>query len=108
MAKLVKPDGEIEEVLPKRTNRWTLDEVQAHVEGPVEVMPWQPLRMLINEEAKLHGKPRNVVATQMLHEVMAKKLGCTVAQLPTEVGRRLRYLPDLRGNVLVLSAGERF
>ena len=109
MATLYKTDGTVETVTPARGNKWTLDELQQHVGGMIELMPAvAPLRMLFDEEGRVKQRPFNVAATRVLHQRMAQVLGCAVSQLPDEVGRRLRYLPQVVGDVLVLEPSEKF
>jgi len=108
MAKLYRPTGEIEEVKPAAKNKWTLKELQELVGGDIELMPSvAPLRMLFHELGKILDLPTNDNATKVLHTRMAQRLGVSIEQLPAEIGKRLRYLPTVRGNALVLDVGER-
>lgn len=60
MATLYKTDGTVETVKPARGNKWTLDELQQHVGGMIELMPAvAPLRMLFDEEGRVKQRPFN-------------------------------------------------
>ena len=71
-AKLYKADGTIIEVVPANGTDFQLDELQAMVDGYIEIVPAGNGKiMVIDEEGKLKGKPVNDAAT-IIH--YAKKL----------------------------------
>jgi hypothetical protein len=107
MARWLKTDG-TEQALQPGGGSWTLKELQDAVGGPIELMPGvAPLRLILHEEGRLLGLPINPVATALLHQALADQMQIAVEDLPATVGTRLRYLPELRGNVLVLETGDR-
>lgn len=112
MARVIHPDG-TEETLRAGGKKWTPQELQAIVGGPIEVVPgtdWGMSgvpKMLVHEEGRILGLPTNRPATRLLHQYMAKKLHIAVEDLPLEVGKRLRYLPKIVGTVVVLERGEK-
>ncbi len=66
MATIYYANGTTEEVHPANAVSFTLKEVQAIVGGLVEVLDLPSGKiMLINEEGKLHGLPRNEQATKL-------------------------------------------
>lgn len=106
MAILYKTDGTITRV-HAHNGKWRLGELQELVGGNIELTPWAPnVRLVINEQGVGLKLPLNPAATLALHEDMANELGCTVDQLAAEVGKRLHYLPQLRGDVVLLEEGE--
>ena len=109
MARLLKADGTEVSVTP-RAKHWTLPELQALVGGSIQLMPGvttPKVQIIVNEEGRLRGLPLNVAATAVLHAAMAETLRIPVDQLPSEVGRRLHYLPRLVGDVVILEPGEK-
>jgi hypothetical protein len=96
MANLYKADGTVSVVTPSKGSRWTLGELQGHVGGCIELMPGlRKVRVIMNQEAALRGLPVNRRATDLVLELLAT----TPAPL--------RYVPVIRGDVLVLTPGER-
>lgn len=66
MATIIKADGTTQEVTPANGRNFRLKEVQAIVDGLVEVVDLPDGRiMLINEEGKLIDLPRNAEATKL-------------------------------------------
>lgn len=97
MAELLKADGTVEQVSPANGNKWSLDELQRLVGGFIEAPPWlAPLRMVWNEDGGPRGLPVNQAATDRV-----------LARLQ-EKGGALRYIPTIRGDVVVLAKGEKF
>jgi hypothetical protein len=93
MAKLIKTDGTETEVHPVG-KRWTLQELQGHVGGYIEMMPGiGKMRMLLDEEGLLKMKPVNRKATDIVLGILA--------------GKVLRYEPLIVGDVLILEKGEK-
>ena len=102
MAQLLRADGRIEEVRPSApTGKWTLQELQAHVGGSVEFLPWlnkrglDKLNLVTNEEGALRGLPVNRLATMLVRERLM------------EIGKPLRYMPTIYGDVVRISTGEK-
>ena len=94
MARLIRPDGTEDHVTPANGKTFTLEEMQRYVGGYIELMPGvAPMRMIVDEEGQLKNKPVNVKATALVFERLK--------------GQKLRYLPTIVGDVLVLEPGER-
>lgn len=77
MAVLVRADGTAAIVYPRAGDgaAFTLEELQAHVGGYIEIVPWPRVHgrkalyglfLLADEEGKLTGKPRNEAATRLI------------------------------------------
>ena len=93
MAKLIKSDGTEIDVFPIG-KRWTLQELQNHVGGYIEMMPGVgKMRIILDEEGRLKNKPVNQKATQMITEILRFK--------------PLRYQPVIVGDVLILEKVEK-
>jgi len=93
MARLIKTDGTEEIVLPAGP-KWTFKELQKHVGGYIEYMPSVgKLRMIMDEDGRMKGKPVNAKATKIVTECLT--------------GRALRYQPVIVGDVLILDQGEK-
>jgi hypothetical protein len=78
IAKVIKPDGTIQEVVPANGKTFTLDELQHHVGGYIEIlrMPGTgKAMMIVNEEGKLKSLPYNDVATKLWREGMEHHTG---------------------------------
>lgn len=93
MARLIKADGTESEVHPQG-KKWTLAEMQGLVGGYIEYMPGIKIRMVMDEEGKLKNKPINQVAT-------------TIVQMAL-LGKPLRYVPVIVGDVVIIEKGEKF
>lgn len=76
MALLMRPDGtaacvypEGDHIDPAQRKPFTLEELQEHIGGYVELVPLHPrikcLRMLADEEGRLKNLPQNVAASIM-------------------------------------------
>ena len=66
MNKLIFYNGTIINIAPSTSNKFTLTELQKYVGGYIQVIPLQDdLVMVINEEGKLLGLPRNDKATEL-------------------------------------------
>ena len=66
MAFLITPKGDMTKVLPESGESFTLEELQKHVEGPIEIVPGSDdgtTLALVNEEGKLMGKQSNLSAS---------------------------------------------
>lgn len=64
--KLLKPDGSVQDY-PPAARKYTLEEMQAAVGGYIEILSLGSGRylMVINEEGKLQGLPRNPLASAL-------------------------------------------
>lgn len=95
MANLYKADGTELVVAPYAKNKkWTLEELQAFVGGPIERMPGLRVNIIMDEEANLRGKPVNARATELVGILIAR------------TGKPTWYSPTLHGDVLFLTPGE--
>lgn len=92
MARLIKADGTETELTP-RGKRWSLDELQMAVGGNIEIMPGVKFRMVMHESAALRNMSVNEKATQIVLEGLKDK--------------PLRYIPTIRGTVLILDPKEK-
>lgn len=64
MAILYKTDGTQTEVLPRNGESFTLEELQGFVGGWIQIVSAaKNIHIICNEEGKLIGLPRNVLAT---------------------------------------------
>lgn len=64
MATIYRTDGTSEEVEPKNGTDFTLDELQAVVDGYIEIVPSRDGRIIVlNEEGKLRELPVNLAAS---------------------------------------------
>jgi hypothetical protein len=64
---LYKTDGTQETVMPKNKKHFTLEELQAYVNGFIEMIFLNNGRiMIVNEEDKLDRLPLNVRATEII------------------------------------------
>ena len=83
VAKLLKVNGEIEYVKPKKET-FTLKEMQKMVGGYVEVLPCPKLEKSVvigDEEGKLKGKPINIRASKTLGYVVVGDIAIIPASL---------------------------
>lgn len=73
MATLYKADGSREEVHPANGTTFQIEELQALVGGYVErvFLPFDQ-RMIVDEDAKLRGKPVNEGASLALHQALGR------------------------------------
>ncbi len=70
-AKIIKADGTVEIVTPKNGSIFSLEELQAVVEGYIEIIRVDATTlMILNEEGKLHGLPFNVKATDLVRNIL--------------------------------------
>lgn len=92
MATILYTDGTSKEISPANGTDFSLKELQAIVEGYIESIPLKDSKlMVINEEGKLEGLPRNEQATKL-------------AELPT-VEERIAQMQALReSGVFVIDA----
>ena len=79
--KLLKADGSVTDYPPKGKT-YTLEQMQAAVGGYIQIVPVGRLHlMVINEEGKLHGLPRNDKATELYNnpndEIVGDALVCS-------------------------------
>jgi hypothetical protein len=98
MANLYKPDGTVSTVTPKRA-KWSLSELQELVEGDIEMMPGIKTRVIFNELGAIKSLPINQKATYFVQQMLVTKVAGDMT--------KLRYLPVLRGNVVILTIGEK-
>jgi hypothetical protein len=67
MATILYPNGQHEEVFPANGTDFQLAELQRMVGGSIEIVPTNDGRiMVLNEEGKLLGLPRNEQATALV------------------------------------------
>jgi len=76
-----------------------LSELQELVQGDIEMMPGIKTRVIFNEMAALKSLPINQKATYFVQQMLVTKVSGNMGML--------RYLPVLRGNVVVLTIGEK-
>lgn len=69
MAKLIKSNGEITEVKPKKGKFFSLEELQGYVGGYIEFVGLNGDIMVVNEEGKLNDLPYNEKATKFFQFV---------------------------------------
>ncbi len=66
MATIIYPNGLTSEVQPRNGHDFQLDELQAVVDGYIEMIPARDGRIIVlNDEGKRLGLPRNEQATQL-------------------------------------------
>ncbi|MBV9709090.1 MAG: DUF3846 domain-containing protein [Chloroflexi bacterium] len=66
MALIISPDGWTRQVQPRNGRNFQLDELQAVVQGYIELVHLPDNRiMVINEQGKVEGLPRNEKATAL-------------------------------------------
>jgi hypothetical protein len=93
MATLYRPDDSVEIVSPANGKHWTLKELQDLVGGYIEFLPAIKSKIVVNEDGRLKGLPYNRKATK-LYLVLLE-------------GKELWYTPQLVGNVVALTPGEK-
>ena len=94
MARLIRSNGVEEVITPSNGKKWSLGELQKIVGGYIEMMPGiKPVRLIMNEEAKLKMLPVNNAATAIVLDLLK--------------GKVLRYTPILRGDVIILDPKEK-
>ena len=89
MARLIHPDR-TEEIVHPRGMKWTLKELQSHVGGYTEFIPF--LNMIVNEEGRWRNQLINQIATDIMIEALRG---------------RLKYGPVIVGDVLILDKTEK-
>lgn len=68
MAKIYKASGEVVNVSPKNGKDFKLEELQEIVGGFIEVVTLSDNKiMVVNEEGKIEGLPKNHKATEILN-----------------------------------------
>jgi hypothetical protein len=111
MATILFPSGETKEVQPANGTDFQLDELQAIVQGHIEIVPLPDGRiMVINEEGRLLDLPRNEQATQLAQlpsreEIWKRKLIMQEAGYHV-IDATLPGEPYIAGTVLVCEDGE--
>lgn len=66
MADLIQPDGTVTEVKPKNGKEFTLEELQAHVGGYIEMLDvGDGRKLIVDEEGKLKRLAPNYAATML-------------------------------------------
>lgn len=69
MAKLIKVNGETEEVSPKNGTSFELEELQKMVGGLIQILATdENLLFVMNEEGKVLGLPANHKATEIFQK----------------------------------------
>jgi len=65
-AQLVNSNGDVKSVKPKNNKTFSLKELQAYVNGYIQILKTRDDRvMIVNEEAKLNRLPYNEIATSL-------------------------------------------
>jgi hypothetical protein len=65
-AQLVNTNGDVKSVRPKNNKTFTLKELQAYVDGYIQILQTRDNRiMIINEEGKLNNLPYNEIASSL-------------------------------------------
>lgn len=68
-ATLIRTEGEIVDIKPLNKKSFTLEEMQAFVGGNIEIITLPSGKVLVvNEEGKLNGLPKNEHATEIWKE----------------------------------------
>jgi hypothetical protein len=91
LATLIHPDGKEEKVFPEKKKKWSLEELQKHVGGYIQMVPGPKRTILVNEDGILLRLPLNRNGTEA-----ARVLS------PRQHSRHTLY-----GPVLILDVGER-
>jgi Domain of unknown function (DUF3846) len=65
MATLYKTDGTTREVSSRNGRKYTLEELQEYVGGPIEWLEIRAGKLIVNQEGKLMGLPFNLRATAL-------------------------------------------
>jgi len=112
MGTIMYTDGRTEERQPANGRTFSLKELQAIVEGYIEIIPTKDERiMVLNEEGKLLDLPRNEQATALAYLATP----ADIAHMRMALGDGLIYVgPDLEteggdyiaGTVLVCTSSE--
>jgi Domain of unknown function (DUF3846) len=110
MATILYPDGTSREVSPANGTDFQLDELRKVVGGHIEIIPCkkEDLIMVLNEEGKLEGLPRNDQAGALVELATPESL----AAMKEEWGDALIIVGDLdeedyiAGTVLVCRDDE--
>lgn len=67
MAQLYKVSGEIVEVSPKNGTDFTFEELQAFVDGYIEIVPvFDTKYIVVNEDGRMKGLAHNELASAMV------------------------------------------
>lgn len=69
MAQLIKSNGGMAEVVPKNGRAFTLDELQGFVGGYIELVNLVDSYLVMNEDGRLNGLPKNERATAIAMNV---------------------------------------
>jgi len=83
MAKLIKVDGTIEEVLPDNGRSFSLGELYRHTGSElVEILPLGGVCLVVDEEGMLKGRRLNGFCTNALgHPIVGDVLACELGEL---------------------------
>lgn len=65
-AKLIKSNGDIENIYPCNWSDFSLKELQLYVEGNISILPIGNYLLVVNEEGKLRNLPFNEKATKLI------------------------------------------
>jgi hypothetical protein len=72
---LYKPDGTVQQIMPRNGKVFSTEELQRLLGGPIEFIPMKRDRgraiiMYVNQERKLRNLPYNEQATRLLHPAL--------------------------------------
>lgn len=82
-AVLYKHSGEVIQVTPKNGKVFDLEELQEMVEGYIEIFSIsEDHQLVLNEEGKIQGLPRNAKATEMFYNFLQCDLVGNVLACP--------------------------
>ena len=95
MAKILRPDGTSNEVAPANGSNFVLAELQAIVEGHIEIVPTRDGSILVcNEESKILDLPRNDQATALVDFPEPAEILARMAELKAQ-GVNVFFAGDL-------------
>lgn len=82
---IYKTNGEIIPIMPKKSNEFTLEELQQIVDGHIELVYLSDGRiMIINEEGKLNGFEYNAEATKLFDSSKGDYIVGNVVVMPSK------------------------
>ena len=92
MAKLIYPNGKLEDVQPNNGNVFTLEEIQGFVGGYIEIVKLHDNALFVmNEDGKRENLSPNIPATSLAHGRQAIRpddiiVGTVLLCTPAEIG----------------------